>query len=135
MIGQTQQDVLDTVQQMIDNYNYHTKQRNNTSCDTTYIIEIKNDTIVGCVGIKKNTIMHLRVKKNSRRGRIGTSLIIRAENIIKKRSYFETSVFVHRDNEPAINLFSKNGYFLVNTWRHCYHLKKFILIGEHSGIT
>ena len=124
MIGQTQQDVLNTVQQMINNYDYHTKQRNNTSCDTTYVVEIKNDIIIGCVGIKKNVIIHLRVKKNSRRGGIGTSLIVRAENIIKKQSYLETVIFVHRDNKSAINLFDKNGYLLVNTWKHCYRLKK-----------
>lgn len=124
MVGQTQQDVLNTVQQMIDNYDYHTRQRNNTSCDTTYVVETKNNIIIGCVGIKKNVIIHLRVKKNSRRGGIGTSLINKAENIIKERSYLETVVFVHRDNKLAINMFNKNGYFMVNAWKYCYRLKK-----------
>jgi citrate lyase synthetase len=124
VIGQTQQDVLDIVQQMVNDYDYYTKQCNNTSCDTTYIVEIKNNTIVGCIGIKNNIITHLRVKKNSRREGIGSLLINMAENMIKKRSYSEVFAFVHYNNRPAFNLFAKNYYFIVNRWKYCYRLKK-----------
>lgn len=124
MIGQTQQDVLDIVQQMISDYDYYAKQCNNTSCDTTYIVEIKNNTIVGCIGVKKNIITHLRVKKNSRREGTGTLLINKAENIVKKRSYFKVFAFVHCNNKPAFNLFVKNHYSFVSRWKYCYCLKK-----------
>ena len=124
MIGQTQQDVLNIVQQMVSDYDYYAKQCNNTSCDTTYIVEIKNNTIVGCIGVKKNIIKHLRVKKNSRREGIGSLLISRAENVIKKQSYSKIFTFVHCNNGPAFDLFSKNHYFPVNRWKHCYRLKK-----------
>jgi citrate lyase synthetase len=121
---QTQQDVLDIVQQMVNDYDYCAKQCNNTSCDTTYIVKTKNNTIVGCIGVKKNIIIHLRVKKNSKREGIGSSLITMAEDIIKKRSYSEALAFVHCNNNPAFNLFAKNYYFPVNRWKYCYHLKK-----------
>jgi citrate lyase synthetase len=124
VIGQTQQDVLDIVQQMISNYDYYAKQCNNTSCDTTYIVEVKKDVIIGCIGVKKNIITHLRVKKNSRCEGIGSSLINMAENMIKKRSYSEAFAFVHCNNNSAFSLFAKNYYFPVNRWKYCYHLKK-----------
>lgn len=124
MIGQTQQDVLDIVQQMVNDYNYYTKQCNNTFCDTTYLVKTKNSTIVACIGIKNNIITHLRVKKDSRREGIGSLLITMAENIIKKRAYAEAVAFVHCNNDPAFNLFAKNYYLLINRWKYCYRLKK-----------
>jgi citrate lyase synthetase len=124
VIEQTQQDVLNIIQQMVSDYGYYAKQCNNTSCDTTYLVKTKNNSIIACVGVKKNIITHLRVKKESRREGVGSLLINMAEDIIKERSYSVASAFVHCNNSPAFSLFAKNYYFPVNRWKHCYCLKK-----------
>lgn len=124
MLIQTQQDVLNIVQKMIADYDYHAEQCINTSCDTTYVVKTRNNIILACVGINKNIIIHLRVKKEARREGIGSLLINMAENIIRNRSYLEVFTFVHCNNGPAFNLFAKNNYFPANCWNYCYRLKK-----------
>jgi len=124
VLEQTQQDVLNTVQQMINDYDYYTEHCNGTSCNITYIVKEKSNVIVACVGIKKNTIVHLRVKKNVRHKGIGSLLIYMAENIIKARFYLEAFAFVHCNNNIALKVFAKNNYFPINRWNYCYHLKK-----------
>ena len=126
MVERTQQDVLYTVKNMIKEYCYHTEQNNSTSCNITYVIKIKNDSIAGCVGIENNVIKHLRIKKKFRRCGIGTSLLNKAENIIKKQFYFESLAFVHCENRAAIKLFDKNGYLPVSVNDYCYYLRKIL---------
>lgn len=124
MVEHTQQDVLETVQNMIDDYNYHIEQSSDASCDTTYIVVEKDNVIAGCIGITHNIIKHLRTEKKFRRCGIGTSLLHKAESIIKARGHMEAIAFVHCDNKASISLFDKNDYIPVKIDDCCYYLRR-----------
>ena len=124
MVEYTQQDVLNTLQSMINDYSYYTKQKFNTSCNITYIVIEKNNIIASCVGIENNIIKHLRTKKEFRNCGMATLLIHKAENVIKARKYTHTIAFVNGYNKVAIQLFNKNCYLPVNFNSYYYCLKK-----------
>ena len=122
----TQVDALLEFDNIIKDYDYYTVEPNNAFTDLTYIgiTNSNSDNIVGCVGIKKNTIKHLRVKKLFRQFGYGTKLLYYAENIIKTRNYKTAVTHVHFQNKKALNFFDKNNYLLITCLDYYYTFKK-----------
>lgn len=120
-----EQDVLKKLDVIIGEYDYYTSQVNNTSCSTTgYVVIMKDTSILGCVGISKNTIKHLRVVTKYKRQGIGSLLLKKSESILKRRGYVVGIAYVHANNLTAQNFFYKNNYLPVSCDDYYYILQK-----------
>ena len=125
----TQIDALLEFNNIIKDYNYYTVEPNSVSTNSTYIgiTDSSSSNIAGCVGIRKNTVKHLRVKKIFRQLGYGTKLLYHAETIIKMRGYKSAVTYVHFQNEKALNFFNKNKYSLITCLDYYYILKKSLI--------
>ena len=124
----TQQDASEIISNLIKDYEYYSTDTD-VSCNSTYILltkkkDYKQVYTVGCVGIEKNTIKHLRVKKEFRKSSFGTMLLKKAEKLIIKRGYSHAIVYIHQNNKPAAKFFKKNGYKALTYNRYCFILRK-----------
>ena len=119
----TQQDVLEKIKGMIEQYDYCINQ-SGTSCNSTYVGITNLDILIGCVAVEKNVIKHLRIKKEFQCKKIGTKLLHKAEELIKKRNYMSYITYVHYKNKIALNFFRKHGYYMIWCGDYYYALKK-----------
>jgi GNAT superfamily N-acetyltransferase len=121
----TQQDVLEKIENMVAQYDY-TVDNSGTSCNSTYIGITSFNTLIGCIGIEKNVIKHLRVKKEFKRNFIGTKLLHEAEKLIRKRNYKSYITYVHYKNKIALKFFRKQGYYIMWCGDYYYALEKWL---------
>jgi len=121
----TQQDALETVATLVKDYEYYNTD-NDVSCSSTYTILTKDsgNCIIGCIGIKNNTIKHLRIKKKLRVFGYGTKLLLMAEKLITKRGYTSAIIHVHQNNRAAIKFFKKNKYLAMICGKYYFTLEK-----------
>lgn len=120
----TQQDALEKFASLVSQYDYNISQTD-ASCTSTYVgLVSDSDIVIGCVAIEKNTIKHLRVKKEFQRKHFGTELLHRAEKIVKKRGYSSSITYVHYKNNIALKFFKSHKYFIMWCGAYYYALEK-----------
>src|SRR3972149_271307 len=87
------------------------------SIDPESIIVAEIDgKIMGCVFIAydpcQSFIYHLGVGVNHRKEGIGTKLMEKAENILKKRGMLKPKLYVEEGNEEVIEFYNKQGWHI-----------------------
>lgn len=88
------------------------------------LIAEENNKIIGCVFIVEDGwnafIWRLCVKESHRKKGIGSLLMQKAEDIIKKRGIKEASLFVDSKNDSLKEWYKKQNYIKTSDWTFMY---------------
>jgi ribosomal protein S18 acetylase RimI-like enzyme len=88
------------------------------------LVAVDGKKTVGCVFIAEDGwngfIWRLCVKKGYRGKGVGSSLMRKAEEIIRGRGLAEASVFVDPENGPLKGWYEKKGYAKASDWTFMY---------------
>jgi N-acetylglutamate synthase len=88
------------------------------------LVAMEEDKIVGCVFIVEDGwngfIWRLCVKKSYHKKSIGSMLMQKAEEIIKKRGIKEASLFIDPKNDSLKNWYQKQNYVKGSNWDFMY---------------
>lgn len=87
----------------------------------------EKETLVACVILSEKSELHIdsiAVLQETRGKGYGKELLRKTESVAEKKKYSSVSLSVHKNNSPAIALYEKSGYKLVNQGKRNLVFKK-----------
>ena len=110
--------IKDNLQNDFDDFwNYNVLKKEIESNNSKYIVAKINNEIVGFAGIKiimdQADVMNIVTKKSFRNQGIGSLILENLISIASKLQLSSISLEVNEENLPAIHLYEKNGFSIV----------------------